>query len=47
VDPTVVKTHIHPPTDSTLLGDDIQVITGLLQEGNTLTPARWYTFVDQ
>jgi IS5 family transposase len=46
VDALVVETHIHPPTDSTLLGDGIRVITGLLQEGKTLTPAPWYIFVD-
>ncbi|MCX5887904.1 MAG: ISNCY family transposase [Deltaproteobacteria bacterium] len=46
VDSTVVETHIHHPTDSTLLADGIRVTTRLLQEGRTLNPAPWYTFVD-
>ena len=46
VDATVVETHIHHPTDSTLLVDGIRVITHLLQAGKTLNPASWYTFVD-
>jgi len=46
LDSTVVKTHIHPPTDSTLLLDGIRVITRLLQAGKELQPTPWYTFAD-
>jgi IS5 family transposase len=46
MDSTVVETHIRHPTDSTLLLDGIRVITGLLQNGKTLNPTPWYTFVD-
>jgi IS5 family transposase len=40
LDATVVETHIHPPTDSTLLLDGIRVITRLLQAGKALNPLR-------
>jgi IS5 family transposase len=46
LDSTVVETHIHHPTDSTLLLDGIRVITRLLQAGKSLNPTPWYTFVD-
>jgi IS5 family transposase len=46
LDSTVVETHIHHPTDSTLLLDGIRVITRLLQAGKALNPAPWYTFAD-
>jgi IS5 family transposase len=46
LDSTVVETHIHHPTDSTLLLDGIRVITRLLQAGKTLNPTPWYTFTD-
>jgi IS5 family transposase len=46
LDSTVVETHIHPPTDSTLLMDGIRVITRLLQAGKDLNPTPWYTFMD-
>jgi transposase, IS5 family len=46
LDSTVVETHIHHPTDSTLLLDGIRVITRLLQAGKALNPTPWYTFVD-
>jgi IS5 family transposase len=46
LDATVVETHIHHPTDSTLLLDGIRVITGLLQAGKALNPTPWYTFAD-
>jgi IS5 family transposase len=46
LDSTVVETHIHHPTDSSLLLDGIRVITRLLQAGKTLNPRPWYTFVD-
>jgi IS5 family transposase len=46
LDATVVETHIHHPTDSSLLMDGIRVITRLLQRGKTLKPTPWYTFVD-
>jgi hypothetical protein len=42
----VVETHIHPPTDSTLLVDGIRVITRLLQAGKALNPTPWYPFAD-
>lgn len=46
LDATVVETHIHHPTDSTLLLDGIRVITRLLKAGKALNPAPWYTFAD-
>jgi transposase, IS5 family len=46
LDATVVETHIHHPTDSTLLLDGIRVITRLLQAGKDLNPTPWHTFVD-
>jgi transposase, IS5 family len=46
LDSTVVETHVHHPTDSTLLVDGIRVITRLLQAGKTLNPMPWYTLVD-
>jgi transposase, IS5 family len=46
LDATVVETHIHHPTDSTLLLDGIRVITRLLQAGKDLNPTPWYTFAD-
>jgi len=46
LDSTVVETHIHHPTDSTLLLDGIRVITRLLQAGKALNPTPWYTFAD-
>jgi len=46
LDSTVVESHIHHPTDSTLLLDGIRVITRLLQAGKALNPAPWYTFAD-
>jgi len=46
LDSTVVETHIHHPTDSTLLPDGIRVITRLLQAGKELQPTPWYVFAD-
>jgi IS5 family transposase len=46
MDSTAVATHIHHPTDSTLLQDGIRVITRLLQAGKALNPTPWYTFAD-
>jgi IS5 family transposase len=46
LDATVVETHIHHPTDSSLLLDGIRVITRLLQAGKALNPTPWYTFAD-
>jgi transposase, IS5 family len=46
MDSTVVETHIHHPTDSTLLLDGIRVIIRLLQAGKALNPTPWYTFAD-
>jgi IS5 family transposase len=46
LDATVVETHIHHPTDSSLLLDGIRVITRLLQAGKELKPTPWYTFAD-
>jgi IS5 family transposase len=46
LDSTVVSTHIHHPTDSTLLMDGIRVITRLLQAGKDLNPTPWYAFMD-
>jgi IS5 family transposase len=41
-----VETHIHHPTDSSLLLDGFRVISRLLQAGKTLNPTPWYTFTD-
>jgi len=46
MDSTVVETHIHHPTDSTLLMDGIRVSTRLLQAGKDLKPTPRYTFAD-
>jgi transposase, IS5 family len=46
IDSTVVKTNIHPPTDSTLLQDGIRIITRWLTEGKSLLPVPGYSFVD-
>ncbi|MCL4504289.1 MAG: ISNCY family transposase [Deltaproteobacteria bacterium] len=46
LDSTVVESHIHHPTDSSLLLDGIRVITRLLQAGKALNPTPWYTFAD-
>jgi transposase, IS5 family len=46
IDSTVVETHIHPPTDSTLLQDGIRIITRWLSEGKSLLPVPEYSFVD-
>jgi IS5 family transposase len=46
LDATVVESHIHPPTDSSLLLDGIRLITRLLQAGKALNPTPWYTFAD-
>lgn len=46
LDSTVVETHIHHPTDSTLLLDAIRVITRLLQAGKALKPTPWFAFAD-
>jgi IS5 family transposase len=46
LDATVVESHIHHPTDSSLLRDGIRVITRLLQAGKALKPTPWYTFAD-
>ena len=46
LDSTVVETHIHHPTDSTLLLDGIRLITRLLQAGKTLKPTPWFAFAD-
>lgn len=46
LDSTVVESHIHHPTDSSLLLDGIRVITRLLQAGKGLNPTPWYTFAD-
>jgi IS5 family transposase len=46
LDSTVVESHIHHPTDSSLLLDGIRVITRLLQAGKALKPTPWYTFAD-
>lgn len=43
LDSTVVESHIHHPTDSSLLLDGIRVITRLLQAGKGLNPTPWYT----
>jgi IS5 family transposase len=46
MDSTVVETDIHLPTDSTLLGDGIRVITRWLAEGREFSPRPGYTFMD-
>ena len=46
IDATVVETDIHHPTDSTLLGDGIRIITRRLTEGNALSPSPLYRFSD-
>ncbi len=46
LDSTVVETHIHLPTDSTLLQDGIRVITRWLGEGQELSPRPGYSFAD-
>jgi IS5 family transposase len=45
-DSTAVDTNIHHPTDSSLLGDGIRIITRLLQEGKVLNPIPGYKFTD-
>jgi transposase, IS5 family len=39
VDTTVVETNIHYPTDSTLLGDDVRVLTGTMRKIGTIAGA--------
>ena len=39
VDTTVVETNIHHPTDSTLLGDGVRVLTRIMRK-ITKSPAR-------
>ena len=46
IDATVVETDIHHPTDSTLLGDGIRIITRWLGEGKRLSPTPCYRFSD-
>lgn len=46
MDSTVVETNIHLPSDSTLLGDGIRIITRWLAEGQELSPRPEYIFVD-
>jgi len=46
MDSTVVGTNIHLPTDSTLLGDGIRIITRWLAEGQELSPRPEYIFAD-
>jgi len=46
IDATVIETDIHHPTDSTLLGDGIRVITRWLAEGKALSPSPRYRFSD-
>jgi len=41
---TAVETHIHHPTDSSLLSDGIRIITRWLTEGKELTPQPRYEF---
>ena len=43
VDTTVVETHIHHPTDSTLLWDVVRVITRLVSRLNKLIPIRGFS----
>lgn len=45
-DSTAIDTNIHHPTDSSLLGDGIRIITRLLQEGKALYPMPGYKFTD-
>jgi len=46
IDSTAVETAIHHPTDSTLLGDGIRIITRWLTEGKELIPTPPYQFSD-
>jgi len=46
IDSTAVDSNIHHPTDSTLLGDGIRVITRLLIAGKDLEPMPDYSFSD-
>lgn len=46
MDSTVVETHVHFPTDSTLLQDGIRIITRWLGEGKSLQPMPGYSFSD-
>jgi IS5 family transposase len=46
IDSTAVDSNIHHPTDSTLLGDGIRVITRLLIAGKDLEPMPEYSFSD-
>jgi IS5 family transposase len=46
IDSTSVESNIHHPTDATLLQDGVRLITRLLVEGKTLSPAPRYTFSD-
>jgi len=46
IDATAVETDIHYPTDSTLLGDGVRIITRWLAEGKELSPAPRYQFSD-
>src|SRR5208337_4811085 len=46
VDSTSVETDIHHPTDSTLLGDGVRIITRWLTEGKELAPLLEYQFSD-
>jgi transposase, IS5 family len=46
IDSTGVESHIHYPTDATLLQDSIRVITRLLMDGYQLVPKPAYGFSD-
>ncbi|MCX5905876.1 MAG: ISNCY family transposase [Deltaproteobacteria bacterium] len=46
MDSTVVETHVHFPTDSSLLQDGIRIITRWLGEGKSLQPMPGYSFSD-
>lgn len=46
IDSTAIETDIHHPTDSTLLGDGIRIMTRWLSEGKTLVPHPRYNFSD-
>jgi IS5 family transposase len=46
IDSTGVESHIHYPTDATLLQDGIRVITRLLMDGYQLVPKPAYGFSD-
>jgi IS5 family transposase len=46
MDSTGVETDIHDPTDSTLLGDGIRILTRWLTEGMDLAPRPRYLFSD-